>query len=332
MSTEILPQPPKNCKQRDLTLADRKNAAVKMAARLIETGYVKRGERMKQCMDRIAFAVCSSCGKTRITQTYLCRDRLCPVCAAGRARKHWWEMIRAAEVSNNFGGNRIAHLGLTIRNCKPKDLEHTLLRMSTAFKRCQQRKYWKENILGYARRLEITYNADKRTMHPHYHVLLVISATASDNLQMIGSRIAREWQTALQVSYLPIYDIVEAYSNKTDNPADKLIGAYAEMSKYMVKPFEVLGIPNRSHFEILVRAVSGFRIASYGGVIKQARKLAGITDADDDNAVDVEINCCNNAEIVHKTAQWALGKWVVEAEGLVQTIIDPQEGFREYHG
>ena len=140
-------------------LQRRKEASEAMSVRLKKIGYKRRSERMSNCMSRVEYAICDVCGKVHITQTYLCRDRLCSICAAGLARKRWWSMMAAAEAANNWDGNKIAMLTLTIKNCKPSELQSTLKSMAYAFRLLTNRKFWKSNVLGYARQLEITYNS-----------------------------------------------------------------------------------------------------------------------------------------------------------------------------
>ena len=184
-------------------LQRRKEASEAMSVRLKKIGYKRRSERMSNCMSRVEYAICDVCGKVHITQTYLCRDRLCSICAAGLARKRWWSMMAAAEAANNWDGNKIAMLTLTIKNCKPSELQSTLKSMAYAFRLLTNRKFWKSNVLGYARQLEITYNSEANTMHPHYHIMLVLAPEA-DKLGVLGKNFAIEWKEVLQLNYNPI--------------------------------------------------------------------------------------------------------------------------------
>jgi len=302
------------------TLHARKKASKAMSNRLEMVGFQRRSERMSQCMERVQYAICANCGRVHITQAYLCRDRFCAICAAGLARKRWWLMMAAAEAADFWRGSRIAMLTLTIKNCSPMQLRQTLNGMALAFKRLQQRKFWKENIMGYARHTEITYNAEANTMHPHYHIMLVLAPNAN-KLGVIGSTIATDWRDALRVEYLPIYDIRYAYSSRNITVRDKngetiadadnikLISAFSQASKYMVKPTNILSIPDNNDMAAVVVAMTGLQTAAYGGCVRTARKIAAISDDDNLDAVAVDLRCCN-ADMIIATAHWALGEWI----------------------
>ena len=42
--------------------------------------YPARAYRMADCSKRIDYTYCPECGSMHIARTYLCRDRLCPLC------------------------------------------------------------------------------------------------------------------------------------------------------------------------------------------------------------------------------------------------------------
>jgi len=305
----------------NLGLRERKAASEVMSKRMLSAGFERRSERMANCMQRVEYAVCAECGRVKITQTYLCRDRFCAVCAAGLARKRWWSMMLAAEHAGYWKGSLIAMLTLTVRNCAPTDLKQTLQAMTRAFKRLQQRKFWKENIMGYARHLEITYNAETNTMHPHYHILLVLAPDAN-KLGVIGSTVATDWKDALRVDYAPIYDIRYAYTSRNITIKDKngeiiadrdnlaLISAFSQASKYMCKPSNILDISDEGDLSAVIAAVSGARTAAYGGCIKEARAAVNLDGCDElDDSTEIELKCCDKDMLI-ATAHWALGEWI----------------------
>lgn len=121
-----------------------------------------------------AFAECgSSCWilhSTAQTDLYrvvpdYCHDRFCVPCGGSRR----------ATIRRNLEANlsRQPHrmLTLTVRSAD-EPLAELVRRLYTAFRRLRQRALWKERVRGGVAFLEITYNPDRRSWHPHLHAIL----------------------------------------------------------------------------------------------------------------------------------------------------------------
>lgn len=109
-----------------------------------------------------------------------CNTRVCNVC----------NRIRTAKLMNGYL-KPLAQLGeiefitLTIKNCKKEDLKKTIEGMqknrSLIFRKIREKL--KIDISGIVK-LEVTYNPDEDTYHPHFHIL---------SNQNAGSLIVDEW-------------------------------------------------------------------------------------------------------------------------------------------
>lgn len=302
------------------TLRERKRASLAMAERLYDIGYRRRAERMKNCFSRVDYAISPAGEDIRITQTYLCRDRLCSICAAGLARKRWWQMLKAAEVSNNWDGKPVAMLTLTVRNCSAFELAGTLRAMSRAFKRLFQRAVWVDAVAGWARQTEVTYNP-RTGLHPHIHLLLILHKRPR-SLDRLGSSLAAEWKDAMRLNYNPVYHTEYTYAKKRTGGNVAFIEAYAEASKYMCKPLQILQIEDTAELAAVVSALSGVRMASYGGCVKEARRRALIKDEDNLDVVDITINPAEiPADYIRGSAKWAMGAWVdIETKKIIRGL------------
>ena len=64
---------------------------------------------------------------------------------------------------------------LTAPNVKAEDLQAEIDLYNKAFQRLVKRKEIAPIFDGYIRKLEVTYNADQQTYHPHFHVLFVVN-------------------------------------------------------------------------------------------------------------------------------------------------------------
>jgi hypothetical protein len=95
-----------------------------------------------------------------------CKQRFCTVCNRIRTANY---INSYTKVINTFSEPYM--LTLTLRNCKGKDLRFTIQQMQSFFRyfNKQQTKAGYKN--KYLRKLEVTFNHDKTTYHPHYHIV-----------------------------------------------------------------------------------------------------------------------------------------------------------------
>lgn len=267
----------------------------------------KRGLRMEHCADTIHFYKCPNCGKYEITNMERCRDRMCPLCNWILARQR---LINMVEVLNKIGEEdkyNFFFLTLTIRNVKPKEIDEALKCMAKAWDKMMKRRIVKENLKGWARSTEITYNEITHTVHPHYHVILVYDKNFKDILD--GAYFKPTWKETLQITYDPVIDFrpIRAKAENNDNEEQaKIYGAVLETFKYSTKSNDLINMPLKEFTE-LVNGISNKRMVSFGGIIKKTRKELNIIDeeAEEQEELKQTKTCECGAEMLLYTAEWA---------------------------
>lgn len=136
-------------------------------------------------------------GKTITTTTDYCNSRTCMVCNS----------IRTAKLINGYGeylqAEKQYFCTLTIVNVKEDELRKSIEMMTKHFglilKLLRQKKGLHPDGI---RRLEITYNKNANTYHPHFHFLINCEASA----HFIQTQWLKRWPTAKDVAQ----DITEA--------------------------------------------------------------------------------------------------------------------------
>ena len=101
-----------------------------------------------------------------------CENRFCPICTYKKARKEALKLsvlIRSLEKDYKF-----LFLTLTASNVTSDNLEEEIKLYNESFKRLTKLKLFMSAVVGYVRKLEVTYNHDLKTYHPHFHVLLAV--------------------------------------------------------------------------------------------------------------------------------------------------------------
>ena len=196
-----------------------------------------------------------------------------------------------------------AFLTLTIRNCKAKDLEKTIKAMSRAFSNLTKLNIWK-NVEGYAKSVEVTYNKEAKTMHPHLHILLLLKKGTYNNL--IFEDLKENWRRLLKIDYNPVIDLREI---KSYNDGADLTGAVLETFKYAVKSKDLEDMPIND-FRTFAFQMNGLRLISFGGILKDIKQalctdLENLTENDETDVIKCK-NCGSDMQIA--LYQWSFGE------------------------
>lgn len=265
--------------------SDRKKVSLEVAARMKQAGFGKRGTNIEWCGDLLKFNKCPDCGRSELTSANFCRDRLCPTCAWRLSLRRYAEMCCVmGSISDKIKPEGAAFLTLTVRNCYPEDLKDTLQKMTKAWNRMTARRTIKPLFSGWARSVEVTYNAKNATFHPHFHIILILSEYATGLAEkVLRQTLSDAWYDAVQTDYRPItdYKVIDHHGDGALlGDDDDLQGAILETYKYTVKSGDLLEMP-LSVFRTFVISMAGVRVASFGGCIKEARKILGYRDDDD---------------------------------------------------
>ena len=140
-----------------------------------------------------------------------------------------------------------------------------------------KRKPWRV-VAGWFRALEVTYNKDANTWHPHIHAVLLVPADYFTNPDEYIDHDAwvAEWRWALKADYDPSVDVRTVKGDRAH--------AVAEVSKYAVKPGDWLDSEDNAGTDgrvfLLATELKGRRLTAFGGLMMQARKLLKQEDAE----------------------------------------------------
>lgn len=273
---------------------ERKLSAIALAQRMQKYSELRtRADRIEHCGDITVARYCPSCGKVHYMSAGMCRDRLCPLCQWRLTRGRYGEMLRCFDLLADDMRARDVHatmLTLTLKNVPVVQLAGTLKAMTLAWRECTKRVAVKKSY-GWARCIEITYNRDQRTYHPHLHVMLLWARDDAAAEATAGHDCMKEWRKQLKLSYQPVWHYEKAYNKHIDKDLVKTetvydvaheydsasISAAKECGKYLLKLDDLLKCPE-DDIPYVARAIKGVRFVGYGGALKRARALLGLID------------------------------------------------------
>lgn len=280
--------------------ADHKRMAAQIALRMMAAGYRARGERMSVCSDIVTYRYCPACDTWHVERANLCRDRLCPICNWRLSLQRYATMqdvVRPLIAS----GLSWALVTLTVQNCAPGALSRTVDAMMRCWHRALSRRDMRA-AFGWARGLELTYNAEDGTLHPHMHIL-VAWPPATDR----GEGLKRAWVDLVAAEGL-VVSIKAQHSSALDGPsADDLTKDVLETYKYSVKGSDVLRMPV-STLRDVARQWGGRRLMALGGILKTAAAERALSDVED-KQLSV-CRSCGSATLDRYLLRWAMGEQV----------------------
>lgn len=244
-----------------------------------------RGYLMQQCGDKLFFQ--RDGDRYRFKEAWLCRDRLCPVCAWRLSLQRISDMQKTlTELEKIAPKCKAIHVVLTVKNCQLAQLRSVLKTLSEGFTKMKKRKLFREFISGYCRSIEITKSKRDGSYHPHIHVICIVPSWYTKQISY-GDWVEM-WRDSCQLSYNPIIWAEHAYlPTPTADYAEQYLDTYTseaakeaiiEAIKYTLKPDSLVETAQAGDLGDLALSIKGLRMVSYGGVLKQARAAIGATD------------------------------------------------------
>lgn len=249
---------------------------------------------LEHCADTLLFMQNAE-GKKKLKSANFCRLRLCPMCQWRRSLKMFGQVKKITDkILESDKSIRFIFGTFTIRNCDAKDLEACIDNLNKKFRYLvassltfAPAKKLKQNLLGYLKAVEVTYNTKDKTYHPHLHVIFAVKSTFFKNSSNYMSK--KEWislwQQALGVDYKPQTDIRAIKSGTAK--------AVAEVAKYPVKTAPILKLDDDEAVEVLktlTMSLNKKRFVAYGGIFKTVKQELKFQDVETDkDLVNVDI-------------------------------------------
>ena len=283
-----------------------------------------RAARVAACSDFWTGYQCPDCGRLHGMVSYGCRDRLCAICAAKLARATAAQALQAMAVmqlDESLQGCTWGLLTLTVRNVPADKLSETIDNMLHHWAALRRVRPVARIMRAWARNIEITYNKERHTYHPHIHCIVavtdadmcVLSQThpdkGTDIPQWPAMQWAAWWRQAANLDYTPVCDIRPLTSSD----------AVYEVSKYATKPSSIFdsalsfGIKKKV-VRTIADAIYSRRLKSYGGAWLKARRALNMRPAEelDDtelsaaaDGLEHQCACGSSMPLVSVVLQWS---------------------------
>lgn len=244
-------------------------------------------ERIEDCASTVVFARDEQ-QKLRLERANFCKARLCPMCNWRKSLKLFSQMSKISAVfMAQQQSARFIFVTLTVPNCSASDLGKTLNSMNNAFtyltspnRTFAPAKKFKASLLGYMKAVEITYNQQSNSYHPHIHCLFGVKAGYFMRGYIKKSEWQAIWSRALK-SDVELIVHVETIKNTTAK-------AVAEVAKYPTKSADLFKVADEKQcinaLIVLQKTLKNRRLTTFGGEFLKIKQQLGLDDVDSDKA------------------------------------------------
>ena len=255
----------------------KKIRGLKVADSFQRLGYDKKAMRIRFCGSALAFLRNLETGEKKLHSADFCKERLCPMCQWRKSLKVFHQVSKVMDRAQQEQPQLVPlFLTLTLKNCTGADLSATLDTVFKGWKNVVDHRKIRKIVQGWFRALEVTYNKEDDTFHPHIHAIILVDKSyfKKDNKDyMQTTDWVQLWRTALKLDYDPVCDIRKFKGGKGKYKA------VAEVAKYTLKDSDFIFDNSEltdKLVEVLNTSLRGRRLFAFGGVLKQIAKQIGI--------------------------------------------------------
>ena len=225
----------------------------------------------------------------KLKKVYFCKKRLCAMCNWRKSIKVFASVSKVMDVIECENPDiQPVFLTLTQRNCTFDGLDAEIKRMFEGFNRLMSNRRVKNQVVGWFRALEVTYDGKTDMWHPHIHVIVLFERDyfGKDNKRYIDKmEWVRLWRLSMRLDYDPNVDI-RAVKAKDGNRRK----AVAEVAKYPLKDKDILTKDLRLTdrlVDCLTRSLYRKRLFAFGGLMAKTAKDLRMDRPDEGDLVNV---------------------------------------------
>ena len=217
-------------------------------------------QAIQNCSHFMRFHTDVTLEKRKLMQANSCNNRFCPMCAYRKARKDGLKhmiMMKKLKLDKKYS---FIFLTLTAPSVSGERLRDEIDDYAASFKRFAKLKEFEKMNVGYIRKLEVTYNADRDDYHPHYHLLICVKKSYFKSRDYIKQKKWLEmWQLAKRDMTITQVDVRKADKN-----------SFLEIAKYAAKDSDYL--LNQNVFDVFYDSLKGKQVITYNKVFKELAK------------------------------------------------------------
>lgn len=275
---------------------------LKSKGKMISASKIKR---IWDCGNFLGFALTSDGYKLR--EANFCRDRLCPQCQRRKSLKMFSQLSSILDLlssdRDSFGVLKFGMVTLTIQNCDFGNLSQGIDKLIDGFRKLTHgnrkisRLFRKGIIAGVFRSIEITYNEDTNTWHPHMHCMFSFTPTYFTRGNYLKTH---EWSamwneaTGSGEDYILDIRMIKNYQKGKNEEVSlqDLQDGIREVAKYCVKGSDFVSPDDldltEKKISVLIDALEGRKLYNFTGCFRIAQRILKLDDIESGDLIHTD--------------------------------------------
>lgn len=217
---------------------------------------------MEHCGDYLVYLEDETREHKKLDVGFFCKQRLCSGCA-WRAAVKSAQCIAAIAAALAEKHRVMLMVTLTVPNVPGAELRHTMQHLGRSWIRLVKRKryrFWAD----YVRKLEITYNKETDTYHPHLHCVVFVPSTYFARSNYIShDQLLRDWREVTGQPEITQVDVRRCRKLREGT------SAILEVAKYSAKAADYS--QSEKVLDTMYAALHHSRLITYSGLCKELR-------------------------------------------------------------
>ena len=165
-------------------------------------------ERILDCATYLEFLADRKLEKRKLYSGIFCKNRFCPICSKRKSFNDALVIKVMTEYIKQEMKRRYILVTLTAPNVVGENLKDEITKYNKAIDKLFKRHKYKKAVKGYLRKLEVTYNKNSETHHPHFRVLISVNSRyfVDKNEYIKRDEWLIDWQNAMEDSSITQVD------------------------------------------------------------------------------------------------------------------------------
>lgn len=223
----------------------------------------KKAKRIKDCASYLDFYADTTENYKKLAHGFFCHDRFCPVCSNLKMRRDSYELLSCINVLKKDFNYQFLMITLTVKNVSADQLKDEIKKIKKSFKKFRELQAFKKISRGYVCKLEVTYNKDVDSYHPHLHLIVAVNSsyfTSRDYLSR--EKILTMWRNSYQDQSITQVDIRKINTATIKDILE--ITSYAAKNSDLLFSYDV--------FKTFYNSLRSVQILSFNGSFRDIRK------------------------------------------------------------
>ncbi len=292
----------------------KKVMSIKLANKLERLDFIKEANTIRECGSYLLFSkeknIETNETKKRLKKANFCKFRHCPMCNWRRNINIHKSLLQAFKRIEADKKVEYLLLTLTITNPETDKLKEAVKYINDSLLKMKKYKAFERVVLGYFKAIEIIGdNTKKGQVHPHFHIILVVSGSYfKGNRYLSQKKWTEMWKKALKVEYTPLVD-VRRIRPKNDK-LQSVQSAVLEVAKYSVKHTDLLELDDED-FVSIIKQTKRMRFYSTSGILKEMINLEKAEKKELEFSDDIEEMWI---EIEDELYQWYENEYILSSK------------------